>query len=63
MLTNKEINTLKGLFYAASCVQSSRNPVDYRQQFDSALECYFTCYPNDDENNDSYQSGDFPESE
>lgn len=60
MYTNKEINTLKGLLYAASCAKSSYDPTVYRPDFDSALERYFSCYPNDDETNENYSSGDLP---
>ncbi len=59
MFSNKEINTFIGMFYAASH-SSSANPVQYHEEFINALNTYFTCYPNDDENEDIYTSGDFP---
>lgn len=59
MFSNKEINTLKGLLYAAS--QSSGNsPVEYRHNFDTSLQKYFSIYPNVDESDDVFSSGDFP---
>ena len=59
MFTNKEINTLKAMFFAASR-SSSSNPDIYRREFDDALEVYFSCYPNDDIDDEVYSDGDFP---
>lgn len=58
MLTNKDINTIKGLFYAASCTKSSQDPTVYYNEFSDALGQYFSCYPNDDETDDVYCDGD-----
>lgn len=63
MFTNKDINTIKGLFYAASCTKSSYDPTVYHNEFSDALERYFTCYPNSDESDDDYCAGDSPASE
>lgn len=60
MLTNKDINTIKGLLYAASCTKTTGYPTTYREEFDKFLEEYFHCFPNIDEDNEPYQSPDFP---
>jgi len=60
VFTNKDINTLTGLFYAASCAHASPDPTVYYNEFSQALDRYFSCYPNDVENDDIFQSGDFP---
>lgn len=57
MFTNKEVNTLKAMFYAASRA-SSHNPDTYRREFDEALTDYFTCFPNDEIIEDDYSDGD-----
>lgn len=49
MFNYKELNVLRGLFYAASCTEGNTDPVTYRQNFDAALDTYFECYPNEDE--------------
>lgn len=53
MFSNKEINTLIGLFFAASH-SSSQNPVQYHEEFTTALNTYFSCYSNADENDLDY---------
>ena len=58
MFTYKDINTIKGLLYAASCTKSSNNPQEYRLNFDQALNAYFSCYPNYEESDEPYQSPD-----
>ena len=62
MFTNKEINTFIGLFFAASR-SPSPNPDAYRKEFVTALEEYFSCYPNVDQNENPYTAGDFPADE
>ena len=59
MFTNKEVNTLKAMFYAASRA-SSLNPDTYRREFDEALGHYFSCFPNDEADDEVYSDGDFP---
>ncbi len=59
MFTNKEVNTLIGLFFAASH-SSSADPQQYNQEFNAALNTYFTHYPNDDMIEDTYSLGDSP---
>ncbi len=59
MFTNKEVNTLKAMFYAASRA-SSPNPDIYRREFDEALNDYFICFPNDEIIEDDYFDGDIP---
>lgn len=59
MFTNKEINTLTAMFFAASR-SSSPDPVQYYREFTDALDVYFLCYPNDDTNDDVYDADDFP---
>ena len=62
MFTNKEINTLIGMFFAASCTPAT-DPVQYHEGFTNALREYFLCYPNLDENDDIYEAGEFPADE
>ncbi len=62
MFTNREINTFIGLFFAAS-QSSSSNPDAYRKEFITALEEYFLCHPDADQNDNPYTAGDFPTDE
>lgn len=62
MFTNRKMNTLVGLFYAAS-QSSSPNPNIYGKEFRDALNSYFLAYPNMDYDESSCIDGDDPVNE
>lgn len=60
MFTNKDVNTLKAMFYAASCTNGITDLRHYSSEYDKALERYFNSFPNEEYSNEAFTAGDVP---
>ncbi len=61
MFTEQEVNTLKGLFYAAAHTPADIPPKAYNEEFSRQLTEYFKCFPNSDiPEETTYLGGDSP---